>query len=167
MTQSTKAKRRTTLMLLGLCVAACGCGDAASQSPPGDGPTVAKATIVERGDAICRRNAERFPGEPVQFDLKRLRPEHLSRFVRTFRNASLAIRASVREVRALGTPDRDANMLEDLLSEGTKAADAYAAMAQTSAAGDVTGFKAAFARLEENRSTEMAKRFGFLACAQV
>ena len=138
------------------------CGSSSKKSPTTSTPkTVAKATIISQGDAICARLNKGLPALP-NTDPSKASGAQLKRFAPALLKTGQIIGTEVQQVRALGTPDTDAALFGQVLAEGVQASANFQAAGQAAARGDRKAFLSAFAAL--NNASQHGKQFGFRVC---
>ena len=154
------------LAVVALTIASCGGGgDEPDAQERADPPAVqiTKARLIERGDAICRRDQARLTAQ-------------LARVPEPERSAGIGIvapylelneqtiRRGAQRIEALGRPSADAGLLEDYLDERTTAANALRAAIAAAKQGDLPTFEQALESYGRNAAQEAAVRFGFKVC---
>lgn len=158
--------RPLLLAAVALSMASCGGGGDEPEGQDRANPPAAqitKARLIERGDAICRRDQARLTAR-----LAGVRPPAgatgIGLTVPYLELNEQAIRDGAREIAALGRPSADAGLLEEYLDERTTAANALRAAIAAAKRGDTPGFEAALGNYGRNAAQAAATRFGFEAC---
>lgn len=150
---------------LALSLASCGGGEGGGEDPPApERPQITKAQLIERADAICKRDQAR-----VSARLSRLpKPKRSARIgaiiAPILELDEQAIRAGARRIEALGMPKSDADTLEDYLDERTTAANALRAAVTAARKENTTKLEGALRTYHRNQAQEMAAKFGFKVC---
>jgi hypothetical protein len=125
---------------------------------------IGKARLIERADAICKRDVARLsarlaavpkPSQPV--GAERLAIPYLEL-------NEAAIRSGTERIDALGKPSSDGDLLEDYLAERTTAANALRAAVAAAKQGDTRALDAALATFARNEARPAAAKFGFKVC---
>ena len=149
---------------LALSLASCG-GDGDEEPVEREGPQITKARLIERGDAICRRDQAR-----VSAQLSRLpKPKRSggtigSVLIPILEVNERAVRAGVRRIEALGRPRSDSGLLDDYLDERTTAANTLRTAIRAAKQDDRPQLDAALKTYSRNQASEAAVRFGFKVC---
>ena len=121
---------------------------------------VSKEEFTEQADDICRATYEESatldPGDPTSLGSTADYYEA---------NRELLV-AQTRDIRALESPEEDAELLQDWLNTQDQLALAFETAIEAAADDDREGFDAALAdmALVQGRSTELATRYGFDVC---
>ena len=151
---------------LALSMASCGGGDGGDGDEPAEreGPQITKARLIERADAICRRDQARLEAQ-------------LSKVPRPERSATITaiiapilelnertVRSGAERIEALGRPSADAATLDDYLDERTTAANALRAAVAAAKQDDTEALEAALRTYHRNEAQAAATRFGFKVC---
>jgi hypothetical protein len=158
--------RPLLLAAVAFSMASCGGGgdepDAQQRANP-PGPQITKARLIERGDAICRRDQARLTARlaatrpPAGATGIGLTAPYLELNEQT-------IRGGAQKIAALGRPTADAALLDEYLDERTTAANALRTAIAAAKQGDMPGFEAALRTYGRNAAQAAATRFGFAAC---
>jgi hypothetical protein len=144
-------------------LAALGLGACGGSSPK----TVSKAELISRADAICsdqnrQINAVPSPKGSVASITKDQMPAAASYF-----DTTLAIaRAHLKQIKAVGRPDRDQALYQQALAQQDAALAAVDSARQAAHAGDPTAFQKALGEAGRSgvSSRDLAQRFGFKVC---
>jgi hypothetical protein len=142
-----------------LAAATAGCGSSGSTSS--GSKTVPKAQIISRGDAICSK-LDKTVGAPPNIDPAKATGKQLRQFVPFLTKNAAVISSEVSQVSALGKPDKDAALFNQVLTDGRNASSYFREAATAAAAGNRGAFLAAFKKLMAQ--TPRGKAFGFRHC---
>ncbi len=158
--------RPLLLAAVALSLASCGGGgDAPDAREPADPPAarITKARLIERGDAICRRDQARLTARLAGIPAPK-RAAGISLVAPYLELNEQAIRSGAKKLDALGRPSADAALLENYLDERTTAANALRSAVAAAKQGDLPGFETALGTYGRNAAREAAARFGFRVC---
>lgn len=150
---------RTGICLVVVATAAAGCGS--SSSTTSGSKTVPKAQIISEGDAICSKQ-DKTVGTPPNIDPAKATGRQLREFVPFLTKNAEVISSEVSQVSALGKPDKDAALFNQVLADGRNAASYFREAATAAAAGNRNAFLAAFKKLMAQ--APRGKAFGFQHC---
>jgi hypothetical protein len=139
--------------------AAAGCGS--SGSTTSGSKTVPKAQIISRGDAICSK-LDKSIGSGPNIDPAKATGKQLVGLAPFLTKSADVISSEVSQVSALGKPDKDAALFNQVLADGRTAASYSREAATAAVAGNRSGFLAAFKKLMAQ--TPHGKAFGFQHC---
>jgi hypothetical protein len=147
---------------LALSMASCGGDD--DPPPEPERPQITKARLIERADAICKRDQARATAR-----LERLpKPARDARIgaitARILEVNEAAIRSGANRIETLGRPRGDAELLEEYLDERTSAANSLRAALTAARKEDATALAAALRTYNRNEAQAAATRFGFKVC---
>jgi hypothetical protein len=158
--------RPLLLAAVALSMASCGGGGDAPDAqervtPPA--PQIAKARLIARADAICRRDEARLKARLAGVRT----PTQASGIGLTVPYLELneqAIRGGAQRIAALGRPSADAGLLETYLDERTTAANALRVAIAAAKKNDIPAFEAALGTYGRNAAQAAAARFGLKIC---
>ena len=160
--------RPLLLAAVALSMASCGGGgdepdeqERERANPPA--AQIAKARLIERGDAICRRDQARLKARLAAVPAP-TRSAGISLVAPYLELNEQAIRSGAKKIEALGRPRSDAGLLETYLDERTTAANALRLAIAEAKQGDIPAFEAALGTYGRNAAQEAAVRFGFDVC---
>lgn len=156
-------KLRTLLVAaMVLSVSSCGGGDA---SPPQrEGSQITKTRLLERGDAICRRDQARVSAQLTRIPKPARSAAVGPTLVPYLELNEAAIRTGTARLTALGRPGADAGAFDAYLDERTTAANALRAAIAAASRDDTSELEAAVRTYSRTRAQEEATRFGFKVC---
>ena len=120
-----------------------------------------KAQIISRGDAICSK-LDKSIGSGPNIDPAKATGKQLVGLAPFLTKNADVISSEVSQVSALGKPDKDAALFNQVLADGRAAASYSREAAAAAAAGNRSGFLAAFKKLMAQ--TPHGKAFGFQHC---
>jgi hypothetical protein len=158
---------RTQIRLCVLAAAAlsmASCGGGGDETAQREGPQIAKARLIERGDAICQRDMARVV---AQFEaVPRARPSAKpgTILVPFLKINERAIRAGVKRIEALGRPSTDGDLLDAYLDERITAANRLHTAVTAAERNDEPALEAALKEYNRNQAQTAAMRFGFKVC---
>src|SRR5438270_8378768 len=132
---------RTGICLVVVAAAAAGCGS--SGSTTSGSKTVPKAQIISRGDAICSK-LDKSIGSGPNIDPAKATGKQLVGLAPFLTKNADVISSEVSQVSALGKPDTDAALFNQVLADGRTVASYFHEAATAAAAGSRSGFLAAF-----------------------
>ena len=155
---------KTGICSVAVAVAVAGCGSSGSStsgSSTSGSKTVPKAQIISQGDAICSKLGQTVGSGPNVDPAKATGKQLMELAPFLTKNADV-ISSEVSQVSALGTPDKDAALFDQVLADGRTAASYFREAATAAATGNRTAFLAAFQKLMAQ--TPHGKAFGFRHC---
>ena len=120
-----------------------------------------KAQIISRGDAICSR-LDKTIGTGPNVDPAKATGKQLMQLAPFLTKNAAVISSEVSQVSALGKPDKDAALFNQVLADGRTAASYFREAAIAAAAGNRSAFLAAIKKLMAQ--TPHGKAFGFQHC---
>jgi hypothetical protein len=153
------------LLMATLALSLASCGSENDPEPvEREGPQITKARLIERADAICRRDDARTSARLSRVP-KPKRSAPIEAFVvPTLQVSEQAIRAGVRRIEALGRPATDTGLLDDYLDERTTAANILRAAIAAAKRGDRPQLEEELRTYNGNQAQAAATKFGFKVC---
>lgn len=152
------------LLMATLALGLASCGSQAEQSPEREGPQITQARLIERGDAICKRDRERVSRRLTDLP-KAPRSARVGEIIAPILEANEeSIRGGVRRIEALGRPTSGAAALDDFLDERISAANALRAGLRAARKEDLPALDAALRIYNRSEAAAAATRFGFKVC---
>jgi hypothetical protein len=130
--------------------------------------TIPKAQLVKRGDAICKRGNRGYTLSPPSGDPAHMTADQLRKALPFLRQDLRVTGSEVREVAALGTPDREAKTFRRAIARSQGLLKALRQEIAAVQAGDVPAFLAALQQ-EQNAGRAASRllfRVGFRVCGQ-
>jgi hypothetical protein len=128
--------------LLVAALAVAGCGSSGSSGSK----TVPKSQIISKGDAI-RSRLDKTVGPGPKIDPTTATRKQLVRLAPFLTKNADVISSEVSQVSALGKPDKDAALFNQVLADGRASASYFREAAAAAAEGNRSGFLAAFNKL--------------------
>ena len=151
-----------------LCVAilaAVAAGGTAAQAATAT-KTIPKAQLIKRGDAICTAGNRGLTLSPPSGDPEHMTPDQL-RAAAPFLRQGLRVNASeVRQVAALGLPDRDRATFKRAIALSRRMLKWVRKEVAAAQAGDVQAFLQASRHDTGRAASRTLARFGFRVCGQ-
>ena len=127
--------------------------------------TKPKAEVIRKADAACsrrHRQEARLSQPTVAPDTATAKD--MPAIAAFLKQDYPIVKAQIDDVRKAGPPDRDRALFDRTLAAADRLVKDFAQARDAAARGDVTGFKAAFAKIRTNESGRLAKQFGFKVC---
>lgn len=148
---------------LALSLASCGV-DSDDEPVEREGPQITKARLIERGDAICRRDQARASAELSKLPRPK-RSDPITAVIAPLLEVNeRAIRAGVTRIEALGRPSSDSALLDDYLDERMTAANILRTAVRAAKRNDTDELNAALKAYSRNAAQATAVKFGFKVC---
>jgi hypothetical protein len=128
--------------------------------------TTPKAQLIKRGDAICTKGSRRITLSPPSADPVHATPAQLRAAAPFLAQLTTVIGDEVRQVAALGPPDRDQALFARAIATSRVMVKWMRREAAAAKAGDVKAFHRASQHDSGELSARLLARFGFRQCGQ-
>jgi hypothetical protein len=158
-------KTRTISIALAAAIATTGGAAAAQPATATKAQTLPKRQLIKRGDAICAKGNRRLTlSPPAGVDPMHPTPAQLRAAAPFLHQLSVVVGDEVRQVNALGVPDRDRALFERAMRNSRRMVRGMRAQAAAAKAGDVDAYLAAGRDGSDDLSSRQIARFGFKVC---
>jgi hypothetical protein len=154
---------KSVCVALAAAVAASG---TAAQAATSTTKTIPKAPLIKRGDAISEKGSRRITLSPPSVEPTHPTPAQLRAAAPFLHQIAAVVGDEVRQVGALGTPDRDRATFERAIARSRVMVRWMRKEAAAAKAGDVRAFEKASANDSGEASARLLARFGFRVCGQ-
>jgi hypothetical protein len=127
-------------------------------------PQITRASLLARGDAICRRDQAQVSARLSQLPRHGRSARIEAVILPILKLNEQAIRAGAQRIEALGTPSSGADVLDAYIRERTKAAGALRTAISAARKNETGKLEAALKRYRRNGAQSAATLFGFKVC---
>jgi hypothetical protein len=128
--------------------------------------TIPKAELIKRGDAICKKGNRRITLTPPSGDPAHITPDQLRAAAPFLRQELRVNAAEVRQVAALGMPDRDKATFKRAIALSRQMLRWVRKEVAAAEAGDVAAFHVAMRHDSGQAASQTLARFGFRVCGR-
>jgi hypothetical protein len=157
---------RSKTLCVALAAAVAASGTAASLATATATKTTPKAQLIKRGDAICAKASRRITLSPPSGDPDHITPDQLRAAAPFLHQLATVVAGEVRQVAALGPPDRDRALFERAIATSRVMVKWMRREADAAKAGDVDAFHRASRHDSGELSARLLARFGFRTCGR-
>lgn len=156
---------RTKTLCVALAAAVAASGTAASLATATT-KTMPKAQLIKRGDAICAKASRRITLSPPAADPDHATPDQLRAAAPFLRQTATVVADEVRQVSALGPPDRNRALFTRAISTSRVMVKWMRREAAAAEAGDVAAFHEASRHDSGEQAAHLLVGFGFRVCGR-
>lgn len=155
-----------SLLAIGTALGLTACGSDADEPLIGEGKVIPKTQFIVKADAICREQDDRLAREASKLARRQGGAADIARIAPILELNANTIRTEVSDIVELGRPSSDVDLLNRQLDQRRTMANILRSSADAAEQRDLEAFEAALAQLDDNRTSALAKQFGFEDCAQ-